>query len=92
MVAAKGLVGAALISVFLAGGVCLAPASAVLSSSPAVQVNLISDEADAVLGIVAAGRAGKTISQAQWQRLFSSEGYTKLKKRELPCPAHRGVL
>src|SRR5262245_8767772 len=83
VVAARALVGAALIFIFLAGGVCLAPAGAALSSSPAVQVSLISDEADAVLAILAARRAGKTISQAQWQRLFSSEGYTRLKKREL---------
>jgi len=48
----------------------------------AVKVRLVTDEADAVLAILARKRANQTLTEADWQRLFSSEGYIRLKKRE----------
>jgi hypothetical protein len=40
------------------------------------------DEAHAVLAILARKRANQAITEANWQRLFASEGYVRLKKRE----------
>jgi hypothetical protein len=47
-----------------------------------VNVHIATDEADAVLSILDARAAGHAIEQADWQRLFASEGYVRLKKRE----------
>jgi hypothetical protein len=44
---------------------------------------MVSDEAEAVLKILAKKRAGRAITDEDWRRVFSSEGYTRLKKREL---------
>lgn len=49
---------------------------------PAVDVKIVTDEADAVLAILAANKARRPVTEADWQRLFSSEAYTRLKKRE----------
>jgi hypothetical protein len=51
-------------------------------SSSQVNVNLVTDEADAVLAILAKKRASQSLTDADWQRLFTSEGYVRLKKRE----------
>jgi hypothetical protein len=50
--------------------------------TPAIDVRLISDEAEAVLAILAKRDAQQTITEADWQRVFSSEGYVRLKRRE----------
>lgn len=47
-----------------------------------VNVHIATDEADAVLAILDARAAGHAIEPAAWQRLFSSEGYVRLKQRE----------
>ena len=47
-----------------------------------VQTHLISDEADAVLAILAKRAAQQSVTDADWNRLFTSEGYVRLKKRE----------
>lgn len=47
-----------------------------------VDVRLVTDEADAVLAILAKRRAKQPILDADWQRIFASEGYIRLKKRE----------
>ena len=52
------------------------------SLSSAVNVHLVTDEAEAVLAILAKKQAKQPIAEADWQRLFQSEGYTRLKKRE----------
>jgi hypothetical protein len=60
-------------------------ASACLAQPPpqrAFNVRLVTDEAEAVLSILAKKRANLPIVEADWQRLFSSEGYVRLKKRE----------
>lgn len=48
-----------------------------------LDVRLVTDEAEAVLAILAKKKANETITQADWTRVFTSEGYTRLKKREL---------
>jgi hypothetical protein len=47
-----------------------------------VAVQIVSDEADSVLAILAKKRAGQSVTDADWQQLFSSAGYVRLKKRE----------
>jgi len=54
------------------------------SAMPAsVNVHLVTDEAEAVLAILARRKGNLPVTEADWQRLFSSEGYTRLKKREI---------
>ena len=55
---------------------------AVLAQSSAVNVRLVSDEAEAVLAILAKRKANQPIVEADWQRIFQSEGYVRLKQRE----------
>jgi hypothetical protein len=51
------------------------------SSSP-LDVRTVTDEADAVLAILAKKKSNQSVTDADWQRVFSSEGYFRLKKRE----------
>ncbi len=55
-----------------------------VSSSPSdrVQLRLNIEEAEAVLSIADKHAAGTAISEADWQRLFATEPYLRLKKRE----------
>ena len=64
--------------------VCIAPISArgPQAIPSAAQVRIVADEAEAVLAILAKKRANEAITESDWQRLFSSEGYVRLKKRE----------
>lgn len=50
--------------------------------SSAVNVRLVTDEAEAVLAILAKRKANQPITVADWQRVFQSEGYVRLKQRE----------
>jgi hypothetical protein len=45
-------------------------------------VQVVTDEADAVLFIVEKRERGEEITEADWQRLFQTEGYVRLKQRE----------
>jgi hypothetical protein len=47
-----------------------------------LQVPMVTDEADAVLAILEKRAAGQTVGDPDWQRLFSTEGYRRLKERE----------
>jgi Putative zinc dependent peptidase (DUF5700) len=47
-----------------------------------VEVRMITDEPEAVLAILAKRAAGSEVTAADWQKLFESEGYRRLKKRE----------
>ena len=59
------------------------PACQARSVDPSrVNVRLVTDEADAVLAILAKRKANQALTPEDWQRLFSSEGYTRLKQRE----------
>src|SRR6266508_5948774 len=62
--------------------VCLSVCSAQTAMPASVNVHLVTDEAEAVLTILAKRRADQPISEADWQRVFTSEGYVRLKKRE----------
>lgn len=62
----------------LLNAVCLARSVA----PPAVDVRVITDEAEAVLVVLAKRRANQPVTEADWQRIFSSEGYIRLKLRE----------
>lgn len=59
----------------------LASASFAQTSSR-VNLRIVTDEADALLSILEKRKANTPITDADWQRLFSSEGYVRLKKRE----------
>jgi putative zinc-dependent peptidase DUF5700 len=48
-----------------------------------LDVRLVTDEPEAVLAVLAKKKANQEITEADWNRVFSSEGYTRLKKREL---------
>ena len=48
-----------------------------------VRVAIVTDEADAVLSILAKKQSNQAITESDWQRVFSSEGYARLKKRQL---------
>lgn len=56
--------------------------TAVRAQTSAVNVRLVNDEAEAVLAILAKRKANQPIVEADWQRLFRSEGYVRLKQRE----------
>ena len=47
-----------------------------------VRVSIITDEADAVLRILHKKSSNQPVVDEDWQRLFSSEGYVRLKRRE----------
>ena len=48
----------------------------------AVNVRLVTDEAEAVLAILAKRKTNQPIGDSDWQRVFQSEGYVRLKQRE----------
>ena len=50
--------------------------------SPAVDVRLVTDEAEAVLQVLFKKRLNETVGDVDWQHIFQSEGYVRLKKRE----------
>lgn len=67
-----------LILVFIVWSTC---GSASAQTSP-LNVRLVTDEAEAVLAILAKKKANQPITEPDWQRVFQSEGYTRLKQRE----------
>jgi hypothetical protein len=52
------------------------------TGAPSVNVRVVTDEADAVLAVLTKRRAGQTVGEDDWRRVFESEGYVRLKKRE----------
>ena len=60
---------------------CSCPAFGVPEKSR-VNIKIITDEADAVLAILEKRKANQTPTDSDWQRVLSSEGYVRLKKRE----------
>jgi hypothetical protein len=67
---------------FVAYGILASVCLARSGNSQPVDVRIVTDEADAVLAILARRQAKTPITEADWQRVFSSEGYVRLKKRE----------
>lgn len=47
-----------------------------------LDVLLVTDEADAVLAVLDKRATSASVTEQDWQRLFSSEGYRRLKQRE----------
>jgi hypothetical protein len=58
------------------------PAAAMPTEANRVQLTLDTSEADQVLVILTARSAGKPIEESQWQALFATEPYKRLKERE----------
>lgn len=56
--------------------------SAPAPGKPQIQLSLDTSEADQVLAILALRRAGKAVDEADWQKLFASAPYVRLKRRE----------
>lgn len=65
-------------NIFVSTPVC----SAQTSMPSAVNVRLVTDEAETVLVILNKRKANQPITEADWQKVFQSEGYVRLKKRE----------
>ena len=71
-----GLIAGCLMSVHAsAGGVQDADSSN-------LQIRLVTDEADAVMALLVKHKSGDALREADWLRLYSSEGYLRLKERE----------
>lgn len=49
---------------------------------PAVDVRFVTDEAEAVLAILGKRAKGEAVTDEDWRRLFATEGYIRLAKRE----------
>jgi len=62
---------------FIAETICVAQ-----TADSSIAVRIVTDEADAVLAILAKDKSNHTITEKEWQNVFSSEGYVRLKKRE----------
>ncbi len=58
------------------------PDAPVASNAPAAEVRVVTDEADASLAILMLLRQGTEPKEEDWGRLFASEGYRRLKRRE----------
>jgi hypothetical protein len=71
-----------LIRVALMMSLAVAAIAGPRTASLTVDVRIVADEADAVISILEKRRANQSIAEADWQRLFASEGYVRLKKRE----------
>ncbi len=78
----RSLAGRTLSSGLLVFVLLVAASSAQPASTRRVNVKVVTDEADAVLAILARKKAQQPVTDADWQRLFASEGYVRLKKRE----------
>ena len=76
-------------------GLILAAMAAVTGSGDdRIRVVLDASEADRVLSIVAAHRDGEAVAEADWQVLFGTEHYRRLKQREASmatCFLGRGI-
>jgi hypothetical protein len=62
--------------------VCVSAPAALSADKSRIQIALDSSEADQVLAILALRRDNKPIEGAQWQKLFGTEPYQRLKQRE----------
>jgi hypothetical protein len=72
------LFAAIILGGFIAAPTCFGQATRLAG----VDVRIVADEAEAALAILARKQANQPITEADWQRLFSSEGYRRLKQRE----------
>ena len=71
----------AVCAIIISIAICFA-CGAVPAQTSAVSVRLVTDEPEAVLGILAKRKANQPVVEADWQRVFQSQGYVRLKQRE----------
>src|SRR5918992_4870895 len=62
---------------------CLIVFTPLPASGAELDIRLVTDEPEAVLAVLAKKKSNQPITEADWNKIFSSEGYTRLKKREL---------
>jgi hypothetical protein len=62
---------------------CAPECPAQAKGAPAAEVRMITDEPEAVLSILDKRRAGRPVTEDDWRRLFRSDGYVRIKRREL---------
>jgi hypothetical protein len=67
---------------FAAVALLLLAACATTPPKREANVRIVADEAEAVLAILDARAAGRQVGESDWQRVFATEGYMRLKKRE----------
>lgn len=73
------------ISLFLSlilSGFSVLPALGQEAAASELGIRIVTDEADSVLLILQKLKSGQSVAESDWERLFSSEGYMRLKKRE----------
>jgi hypothetical protein len=58
------------------------PAAVRPQAASNLDIRLVTDEADAVMAILQKTKAAEPPAEADWERLFSTKGYIRLKKRE----------
>lgn len=78
----RSVVNGVVLSCVLGFTVFVGAGSAHPATAPRVNVKVIADEAEAVLSILTKKKANGPITDSDWHRLFASEGYVRLKKRE----------
>ncbi len=69
-------------ALFVLISICSALSGQTPSSADRIRLKLDASEAEAVLAILDKRAAGKEIGDADWQQLFATEPYIRLKKRE----------
>ena len=57
-------------------------AASATAAAPVPRLELVTDEADAALAILADRARGRAVGAERWRRLFASEGYRRLAARE----------
>lgn len=65
-----------------ADGSALVARAADAQAEASLNLRIVTDEPEAVLAIARKKKAGEAIGEDDWQRLFATEGYARLKKRE----------
>ena len=71
-----------LTALFLVALACVRVVPAHAAASDRVALRFDPSEAEAVLGLAEAQRAGRTVTEDDWRRLFSSRPYVRLAQRE----------
>lgn len=71
-----------LLVLFFTASITPARAQAPAAASERVRLRFGTSEAEAVLAILSKRKANQPVSDADWQRLFATEPYLRLKKRE----------
>ena len=77
------LIRVLILSIWLALSACASSQQRPTSTADSrVDVQLVDDEAVAALAILETELARRPVTEAQWNRLYSAEGYVRLRQRE----------